>query len=109
MAYRPPTRVSTTETPFLALITSADPGWARGKFREVEYEFQGKNFYANPYTRGSFNSHSGIYPVGQQFGGLDPLVVAARPMYSQTPTPPPTPPTPPDDSVEFLPFIPGIG
>lgn len=85
--YKPPTRVVTTQMPYLALVTSADPDWARGKFREIEYPATngGSNLIANPYNRGSFNSNSGVYPVGQQFGGQDPLVVAARPMFSGTP------------------------
>lgn len=80
--YRPPTRVSTTEIPYLALVTSADPDFERRKHREVEYEFSGRVFLADPYVRGANNSYSNTYPVGQPYGPLDPLVVAARPMYS---------------------------
>lgn len=85
--YKPPIRVSTTEMPYLALVTSADPQFERRKHREVEYEWaSGKVSLADPYSRGSFNSNSNVYPCGQQFGGLDPLVVAARPLFSGTPT-----------------------
>lgn len=83
--YRPPTRVTTKQFDYVALVTQADPQWARDKYYGVEYEFQGKQLLAPLYQRGSFNSNSNVYPVGVPFGGQDPLVVAARPMYSGTP------------------------
>lgn len=83
--YKPQTRVVTTQMPYLALVTSADPQFERRKHWDVEYEMSNKPFFANPYTRGSFNSFSNTYPVGAQQGGLDPLVEAARPMFSGTP------------------------
>lgn len=77
--YKPPTRVSSTSMPYLALVTAADPGFQRAKHREVEYETSGgKVFFGDPTTRGSANSHSGVYPVGQPFGADDPLVTAAK-------------------------------
>lgn len=76
--YKPPTKVVSTSMPYLALVTSADPGWARGKFREVFYEFQGKNIIGFPYQSGPYNGLSGVYPVGQQQGGPDPLIAAAK-------------------------------
>ena len=83
--YQPPTRVTTKSFAYIALVTQADPNWARDKHWDVEYEFQGKRLYANPYNRGIYNSNSNIYPVGLPYGGLDPAVVAARPMFSGTP------------------------
>jgi hypothetical protein len=73
--YKPFTAVSTIEQPFLSLITRADPGWARGKYWDVEYEFSNKPYFSNPYQRGSFNRLSNVYPVGQWQGGPDPLVI----------------------------------
>lgn len=83
--YKPQTRVATIQKPYLALVTAADPDFQRRKHREVEYEFQGRNFLADPATRGANNSHSNSYPVGQPFGADDAAVVAARPMLSGTP------------------------
>lgn len=82
--YSPATRVSTTQMPYLALVTAADPGFERSKHRETEYEFQGRVFVGDPSVRGSANSNSGVYAVGQPFGAQDPLVVAARPLLSGT-------------------------
>lgn len=77
--YQPPTRVSSREFPWLALVSQADPDWQRRKHREVEYEASGgKVFYADPYRRGAYNDHSNIYDVGQPYGADDPLVTAAR-------------------------------
>lgn len=67
----------TSESPFLALVTQADPAWSRDKYWAPEYVTSKRVFWANPYTRGSFNRLSNVYPVGQQYGGLDPLVEAA--------------------------------
>jgi hypothetical protein len=54
--YRPVTKVTTIQVAFLNLVTRADPNWAKDKFWEIEYEFTGKNYYANPYIRGAFNT-----------------------------------------------------
>jgi hypothetical protein len=75
--YQPPTRVTTAQTPFEALVQSADPGWARDKFWQVEYIFQRRAFLANPYVRGAYSRLSNVYPVGAAYGGPDPLVIAA--------------------------------
>lgn len=85
MTYNPPTKVTTKAFPYLALVTQADPMWARQKFWDVEYEFAGKRLYANPYQRGAYNSNSNTYPVGKPFGGQDAAVVAARPMIAAKP------------------------
>ena len=85
MVYRPPTRVTTKQFAYVALVTQADPQWARDKYWAEEYRFQNKSLFANPYVRGANNSNSNTYPVGVPFGGQDPLVVAARPMYAGTP------------------------
>lgn len=75
--YRPPTRVVTTQIPYLALVTQADPDFERRKHREVEYEFQRRVFLANPYVRGAYNRLDNTYAVGQPYGTLDPLIEAA--------------------------------
>ena len=56
--YNPPTKVSTLEMPYLAMVTRADPDWARLKHREIEYEFQGRVFRADPAVRGAYNDNS---------------------------------------------------
>ncbi len=75
--YHPPTRVVTVEYPFLALVTQHDPEFERRKHREVEYEFTGKVFLADPYVRGAYNRLSNIYAVGQPYGALDAAIAAA--------------------------------
>lgn len=75
--YRPPTRVSTLQMPYLALVTRDDPEFERKKHREVEYEFDGKIFLADPTRRGAYDRQSNVYAVGQPYGPLDPLVQAA--------------------------------
>lgn len=84
--YNPPTRVVTTERPFLAIVARADPDFERMKYREIEYEFSRRVFRANPYQRGAYNSYSNTYPVGQPYGGTDPLVTENKPLYSGVPT-----------------------
>lgn len=73
--YQPPTRVVTSEQPFLSLVTQADPAWSRDKYWAPEYVTSKRIFWANPYQRGAYNRLSNVYPVGQQYGGLDPLVI----------------------------------
>jgi hypothetical protein len=86
--YKPNTRVATTQMPYLALVSSADPEFQRRKHREVEYEWaSGKVSIADPYVRGAYNRNSGVYPVGQQQGRLDPLVLAALGPTVGCPTP----------------------
>jgi hypothetical protein len=85
MPYNPPTKVTTRSFPYLALVTQADPMWQRRKHREVEYEFAGKVFFADPYVRGSYNHFSNVYQVGQQQGAIDPKLVAASPMIQAQP------------------------
>lgn len=74
--YNPPTKGTTIEMPFLALVTRADPEFERRKYREVEYEFQGRVFFGNPYVRGLYNRLSNVYAVGLPYGGLDALIEA---------------------------------
>src|SRR5258708_5460636 len=71
--YRPPTRVTPLGIPYRSLVVRADPEFERLKHREVEYEFDGQIFLADPYQRGSYNRHSNVYPVGQPFGVDDQL------------------------------------
>ncbi len=75
--YRPATRVVTTSVPYLALVTQADPMFERDKHNQVEYEFQGRAFRADPYVRGAYNRLSNVYAVGQPMGALDPAIQAA--------------------------------
>lgn len=86
--YSPPTKVVTLQIPYLALVVRADPDWAAGKHRELEYPSPsgGRPLYADPYVRGSYNHHSNVYAVGQPFGGDDPDVVANSPLFSGVPT-----------------------
>lgn len=74
--YSPPTRVVTRQVPYLSLVTQADPYWARGKFREPQYRFEGRVIFFNPYFSGAYSSYSNDYAVGAQFGALDPAQVA---------------------------------
>jgi hypothetical protein len=84
--YLPPTRVPSIEMPYQALVVQADPDIERLKRNEIEYEFSGRSFRADPTQRGAYNSHDNVYPVGQPYGEDDPEVVAARPLYSGVPT-----------------------
>lgn len=85
--YSPPTRVVTTSTPYLALVTAADPQWASQKFREVFYEFTGHAIIGFPYACGPYDGLSGTYPVGQARGAPDPLIAAAKAPTAGCPTP----------------------
>lgn len=67
MAYKPPTKGSRLQIPYLALVTSSDPDFERAKHSEVEYAFQNRVFRADPYQRGAYNSNPNIYPVGQPY------------------------------------------
>jgi hypothetical protein len=64
----------TTQVPFTALVTQADPAWNTRKHREVEYAFEKRVMIADPYIRGAYNSWDNEYPVGQQYGTIDPLL-----------------------------------
>jgi hypothetical protein len=55
--YKPPTKVTTIQMPFLAIVNRADPERERDKHRDVEYEFSGKVKLADPYVWGSYNSN----------------------------------------------------
>lgn len=85
--YKPPTRVTTSEVPYLALVTQSDPDFERRKHREVEYTFTGKALLADPYIRGLYNRRDNTYPVGQPYGGLDPAIAAALAPTVGNPTP----------------------
>lgn len=74
--YKPPTRVVTKEVPYQALVSEADPSFNHWKYNQVEYEFNNRYFTANPYIRGANNSYDNTYPVGQQYGAVDPRQVA---------------------------------
>lgn len=76
--YQPPTQVTTSQLPYLGLVAQADPGWARDKFWEIEYEFSGHIFENNPYgVTGPYGRLSSTYPVGAAYGQPDPLILAA--------------------------------
>lgn len=85
--YQPPTRVTTLQMPYLALVTRADPEFERRKHREIEYEFAGRVFIGDPSRRGPYDRLSNIYPVGQPFGGLDPLITANLAPTTGNPSP----------------------
>lgn len=74
--YRPPTRVVTTEIPYLAMVTQTDPDFERRKHREVEYAFTARAFVADPYVRGAYNYHDNEYAVGQPYGANNPVILA---------------------------------
>lgn len=77
--YLPPTRVVTRERPWLSMVNQADPDFERRKHREVEYVSSlGKAFsIADPYQRNVYNRRSGVYAVGQPYGGPDAAIAAA--------------------------------
>ena len=77
MTYNPPTKVTTREIPYLALVVTVDPTFERCKYHDVEYAFQGRTFYANPQNRGAYDRLSNVYPVGQPQGSPDPAITAA--------------------------------
>jgi len=52
--YKPPTRVTTIQIPFLAIVNRADPDRERFKHRDIEYEFSGKNKVSDPYVTGPY-------------------------------------------------------
>jgi hypothetical protein len=55
--YNPPHAVTTLEIPYLSLVVRADPDFEKKKHREIEYQFAGPNFYADPTNRGAYNDH----------------------------------------------------
>lgn len=55
--YNPPIKGATLEIPYQVLVTRADPDFNRGKYRQIEYEFTGHWFYANPLIRGAYNNN----------------------------------------------------
>ena len=59
------------------IVVRADPDFERRKHREVEYEFDGKVYLADPYVRGPYNRLSNVYAVGQPQGALDTAQQAA--------------------------------
>lgn len=75
--YKPSTRVQTIQMPYLALVTQSDPEFERKKHREVQYTFTGRAFLADPYNANTYDRRTNTYPVGQPYGGLDPLIQAA--------------------------------
>lgn len=53
--YKPPTRIATIQIPFLALVSRADPNWSRYKHNELQYQFQRREFYGDPYKLGAYS------------------------------------------------------
>ena len=78
--YSPPTKGTLCEEPYLALVTRADPDFQRYKYREVFYVFDHRRaFIENPYVQGAYDGgRTNVYPVGTQYGGLDPVIQAAK-------------------------------
>lgn len=60
--YKPPTKVTTVQVPWLAMVHKADPDFERRKHREPEYapwwSGQGRPFFADPYKLGAYNTPS---------------------------------------------------
>lgn len=52
--YNPPVANVTIELSWESLVASTDPEYTRKKHRELEYDFIGRNFYGDPYTRGAY-------------------------------------------------------
>lgn len=77
MAYNPPTKVTSRNMPYRALVTQIDPDFERAKHREIEYAFSRRAFFGDPDQRGANNRRSNVYAVGQNYGGLDSAVEAA--------------------------------
>jgi len=83
--YRPSTRVSTRQFPYLALVAAVDADFQQRKHNEIEYAFSGRVFTADPAKRGAYNQFSNVYPVGAAHGAIDPIY-NGRPFYSGVPT-----------------------
>jgi len=62
--YFPPTRVVTLQTPFLAIVTRADPDWARARHYEPQFEFTGRTFYVNQDIDGAYSPFSTLWQQG---------------------------------------------
>lgn len=76
--YRPPTKVTTIERPWLSVVNQTDPESSFRKHREVEYDTSnGKVFVADPYNRGAYSRRSNVYAVGAPYGGPDAAITAA--------------------------------
>lgn len=88
--YQPPTRVVTSEIPYLALVTQADPEFERNKHRENQAQWYGAPFgrhFVDPLTAGAYNRRSNTYAVGQPYGALDALIQAALAPTAGNPVP----------------------
>lgn len=86
--YKPFVKTTVRQYPYLALVTQADPDWARRKAYDIEYEFpNGKAYWALVLKRGAYNRLSNTYAVGQPQGAPDPLVAAALAPTVGVPTP----------------------
>lgn len=56
--YKPPTKVTTVQIPFLTLVMRADPDFQRAKRREPFYSFaNGRTFYGNNATSGPYDDN----------------------------------------------------
>ena len=51
------TKFPTVARPWLTLVIAADPNFERDKHHEIEYEFTGRWFYADPYNRGAYANY----------------------------------------------------
>lgn len=80
--YKPNTKGSTREIPYMALVAQVDPDHERLKHNAVEYDYPRHIFRADPYRRGAYSAHSNVYPVGQPFGEDDPAY-EQRPFFEQ--------------------------
>lgn len=75
--YKPPTKVRSSEVPYLALVAQFDPDFERRKYREPYFETGiGRQFFHNPSTTGAYNRRSNVYAVGSPYGALDAAITA---------------------------------
>lgn len=54
--YTPPTKVSTLQIPYKALVLKSDPEFEQAKRKEPFYEFSGRKFDGNTAMHGAYSS-----------------------------------------------------
>lgn len=62
--YRPPTRVVTSEIPWLSVVTRIDPNWAHDRHYEIQYQFTNRNKYCNPDQDGPYSPYRVLWQQG---------------------------------------------
>jgi hypothetical protein len=51
-----PPQVTSVEIEWISLVTRADKDFYKSRRNEIEYEFTGRTFTADPLTRGAYGS-----------------------------------------------------